>query len=126
MKITDHFIRQEFDCRDGTEYPSKWIQERLVPLCNALEIIRHASGGTIHIISGYRTEKHNKRVGGASSSQHLTGRAVDMMSKEMSALKLGALIETLIAEKMIPDGGLGVYRNWIHYDQRGSRARWRG
>lgn len=37
--------------------------------------------GIMHITSGYRCEELNKLVGGAQSSQHLQGRAVDFICK---------------------------------------------
>lgn len=124
MKVTPHFNLEEFDCRDGTSYPSDWEISRLLPLCEALEKIRAKAGGPIHIASGYRTPAHNKRIGGAKRSQHIYGRAVDIMCRAVSAKKLGQIIERLIKAGEIPDGGLGVYHSWCHYDQRGSRARW--
>jgi uncharacterized protein YcbK (DUF882 family) len=125
MKLTTHFMSEEFGCKDGTEYPVGWIPSRLAPLCEALEVIRTKSGGRpIHIVSGYRTYSHNKRVGGASRSQHMRGTAVDMISRELSPRRLHNLILNLIKEERIPEGGVGSYKSFVHYDQRGYKARW--
>mgnify|MGYP006376259313 CR=1 FL=1 len=129
MIITPNFTRQEFDCKDGTPYPEEWIESRLRPLCEAIEVIREVAGGKpINITSAYRTEAHNKKVGGAKNSEHVKGRAVDIVcrGKGMTAEVLHTIILRLIGEKKIPDGGVGLYHSWVHYDQRGCPARWRG
>jgi hypothetical protein len=43
--VTRHFAVEEFHCHDGTPYPSVWIDERLRPLCSALEALREELGG---------------------------------------------------------------------------------
>jgi len=124
LKVTPHFWIYEFDCRDGTNYPEKWIESRLTPLCKSLELIRAEVGGPLHITSGYRTAVHNRRIGGAMYSQHLTGRAADISPRDVTAARLHLIIDRLIRRGDIPDGGLGKYQTFVHYDQRGYRARW--
>lgn len=126
MEITEHFSREEFDCHDGTPYPKEWIADRLKPLCEALEEMRAIGTGPMHITSGYRTESWNHSVGGAKDSQHVQGRAADIQLFGIPPVVLHAAIERLIEEGKIPDGGLGLYSRWVHYDQRGSHARWKG
>lgn len=43
-----------------------------------LDRYREAVGGPVRIISGYRDPAHNRKVGGASNSQHLYGNAADI------------------------------------------------
>ena len=77
------------------------------------------------INSGYRSPAHNKSVGGKTKSQHLEGRAADIVLHGMSIKQLYLAIEQLIKSGTIPEGGLGLYDRFIHYDQRPSgRARW--
>ena len=45
---------------------------------NILQPIRDHFDKAIHIVSGYRSPGLNKKVGGASNSQHLIGQAVDI------------------------------------------------
>ncbi len=125
MIITPNFNSSEFFCHDGTSYPDIWIEERLKPLCEALEVIRTATGGPLHILSGYRTPEHNKKVGGKAHSQHLEGRAADIASRKMDAKALAKIILFLIANKKLLDGGLGSYNGFVHYDLGPSR-RWHG
>ena len=43
-----------------------------------LDEVREDYGKPMHITSGYRTEAHNKEVGGKKNSSHLKGLAVDV------------------------------------------------
>lgn len=129
QQITEHFWRSEFDCHDGTPYPQAWINDRLLPLCIALEKLRTAVGVPLIIHSGYRTTAYNRRVGGATQSQHLQGRAADIACAVAPA-KVADLLEQMIASPetlmQIPQGGIGRYSTFTHYDIRGTAARWKG
>lgn len=126
MKITSNFIREEFDCRDGTKYPKEWINVRLKPLCEQLEIIRNSVGVPLYILSGYRTPDHNLKVGGKKNSKHIQGIAADIICKGVSGTKLGDIIKRLIEAGNLSDGGLGIYKNFVHYDLRATPFRWVG
>lgn len=122
--ITANFNSIEFDCHDGTPYPEKWIQERLFPLCQDLEKIRSLTNQPIKILSGFRTPSWNVKVGGKIHSQHLEGMAADIVLAGMNPIQLGAAIENLIEQKEISEGGVGIYKTFVHYDRRGEKARW--
>ena len=124
MKITEHFRTEEFDCKDGTPYPEKWISSRLMPLALDLEIIRSQIQVPIRINSGYRTISYNNKVGGALFSQHCQGIAADI-SAEVLVEFLYLTILSLIDQKKIKDGGVGRYKSWVHYDH-GKPRRWTG
>jgi hypothetical protein len=42
----------------------------------------------------------------------------------LSPKHVATVIEVLIAEGKMEEGGLKAYRSWIHYDCRLVRARW--
>lgn len=126
MKLTDHFDSKEFDCKNGTAYPPIWIKDRLQPLAEALEAVRRELGKPLIILSGYRTAAWNQKVGGATGSQHLIGRAADVRCAGLTGAQLAEIFEKLIKDRLIPNGGLGTYSNRVHYDQRLKPARWRG
>lgn len=129
-KITDHFSLEEFACHDEekTPYPKEWIEDRLTPLCQALEVIRGLFNKPVSILSGYRTPLHNTKVGGAKNSEHVQGRAADIRIQGVGVEQLSEKIGQLIQEERIPEGGLGIYPHtgFVHYDIRGLRRRWRG
>ena len=136
MDITQHFQASEFRCKDGTDYPAEWVQDRLTPLCSMLEVIREAAGGrSITVICGYRTPNYNASLAAAghnvaASSFHMQGQAADIAAEGMAASDLHALIHLLYAQGRLPLlGGLGVYPGWCHVDIRqrpadGHLARW--
>lgn len=74
-RLSPHFRREEFDCKDGTR--AKPSPE----LIRKLEVLRGLCGGRpLYIVSGFRTASWNARVGGARNSQHLHNRAADIPS----------------------------------------------
>lgn len=121
--LTRNFKWEEFDCHDGTPVPREyWGNVKMLAL--NLEALRRLVGKPIEITSGYRTRSHNKEVGGAKDSQHLTASAADIKIKGLEPKKVAKLIEDLIEEGVITEGGIGIYPTWVHYDIRGSKARW--
>lgn len=132
MKITPNFSSDEFACHDDTPYPRDWIESRLVPLCETLQVLRDAIARPISIISGYRSPGWNARVGGADHSQHPQGRAADIRVGGMKPAEVHAKVLELHAAGKLPHlGGLGLYLTFVHVDVRppkpdGSLARWTG
>lgn len=123
MKLTKNFDSSEFACKDGTAVPSKYIPN-LQNLVNQLQIIRDHTGLPIVVNSGYRTDKHNKSVGGSPRSQHLTASASDIRCPGISVKDLLKLVDSLIKQGKIKIGGIGIYKTFIHLDIRSSSARW--
>lgn len=123
MQITKHFKSEEFDCHDGTKVPQE-LMPNVIMLCGALEVIRYALDSPLVIVSAYRHPLYNKRIGGAKNSQHLEAKAVDIISSTLTPKEVYYKIETLMNAGHIPQGGLGLYKTFVHYDIRGSKARW--
>jgi len=122
-QVTTNFFWDEFKCHDGTPVPQEF-HKNVIDLCNQLEILRLSIGKEIHINCGYRTLAHNEAVGGARNSQHLVGKAADITVESISPRQLHDHIEMLIREGKMIQGGLGLYPTFVHYDIRGTRARW--
>ena len=62
--------------RGGPKDGDCWVHRDLL---HGLERLREAKGGRpLAIVSGFRDEAHNKRVGGASRSQHTYGHAPEL------------------------------------------------
>ena len=77
IKISEHFRLKELQCKDGTDLV-KYCPETL----EKVEKLRELTQCTACIVtSGYRTPSHNKAIGGASSSTHTQGYAIDCYFK---------------------------------------------
>jgi uncharacterized protein YcbK (DUF882 family) len=95
----------------------------------AFERIRSLYGKPITVVSAYRTESHNRKIGGARHSQHLQGRALDI--KPPKGIKISQFyndIKNHASEFGI--GGIGRYNTFVHIDVRhsssGRLALWSG
>lgn len=125
MKLTENFSKAEFECHDGSEMPND-VFENIKELAKNMQILRDELGVPIHLTNGYRSPAHNKSVGGAKNSMHLYGKACDMKVKGMTPKQVLLVIERLIKEGKMKQGGIGLYNTFIHYDIRGTKARWNG
>lgn len=123
MKLTENFTLEEFACADGTPVPKAFVGAVTV-LATNLQVLRNELGEAIHINSAYRTPAHNKAVGGKVNSQHIKGTAADITCRSKTPKQLAAIIEKLIASGKMQQGGLGRYPSFVHYDIRGTKARW--
>jgi uncharacterized protein YcbK (DUF882 family) len=112
------------------------IPKELIPQADKvlqnLQVLRDAVGKPITIMSGYRSPERNEAVGGAKRSQHMEGNACDIKVKDTDPKDVAKLIEKLIAEGKMCQGGIGIYprstpaEGWVHYDCRNVKARWNG
>lgn len=111
---TLHFRASEFACNCcRQERPNSH-------LLAVLELVRHHFGKRVYVESGYRCSAHNKKVGGAPSSQHLIGTAADIVVEDVLARDVYAFLN-----KVFPDSyGLGSYTSFTHIDVRSIKARW--
>lgn len=123
MKLSRNFSLNEFACKDGTPVPDIYF-DNVLELALNLQVIRGALRKPIYINSAYRTPEHNKHIGGSKNSQHLLCKAADIRSDKKTPQEIYNLIERLISEGKVKEGGLGLYKTFVHYDIRGTKARW--
>ena len=123
MKLTENFDIKEWRCHDGTDVPYNLV-DNVKALAVNLQVLRETVGRPVNIISGYRNPSYNKRIGGAKRSYHMKAMAADIRVKGMTPAEVKATIEGLISDGKMEQGGLGLYKSFVHYDNRGRRARW--
>lgn len=118
---------KELACKDGTEYPEKWRQDRAIKLALVFETIRSVWNRPIQILSAYRSPSWNRKIGGARFSQHMQGRALDLHPPNGVEVKeFYDTIKEFAGELGI--GGLGLYKTFVHVDIRPTDklVTWRG
>lgn len=123
MRLTKNFTRREFKSKDGAQMPED-VLCNIKDLADNLQVLRDFLGEPVRINSAYRSEAHNKAVGGSKTSQHLLGKAADIKVKGIDTKDVYLIIESLIKDGKMTEGGLGLYNTFVHYDIRGTRARW--
>jgi hypothetical protein len=122
---------KELACKDGTPYPSEFIRDRRVyTLAAVFEAIRRLCGDKpITITSAFRTIEWNRKIGGAYHSQHVQGRALDLIPpRGFTVQGFYDLIRANHRELGVT--GIGKYRTFVHVDIRstpsGRLVVWRG
>lgn len=92
--------------------PPDSIKENLKALCeNVLEPLRNKLDSPIIISSGYRCERLNKTIGGAKTSQHLYGMAVDFTSVKDAVEFVFQVIKESDLEY---DQVIQEFNKWVH------------
>lgn len=84
---------------------------------NIFQPLKEHFNSAIHISSGYRSAELNKAIGGASSSQHCLGEAmdIDMDGSTISNAQIFNWIkDNLIFDQMIWEGGTDANPDWVH------------
>lgn len=115
-KVSKNFTVLEFACKDGSD--RILIDTYLVSF---LQFLRDYYKLSININSAYRTPEYNKKIGGASESQHVEGKAVDFVVTGKTPKEIYDYLDKVLNW----DGGLGLYSSFVHIDT-GSKRRWRG
>lgn len=126
-KLSKNFWLYEFDCRDGTPVPEELEEDLKAFVEKNLQPLREFLDSRIFITSAYRTPEYNKAVGGVKNSYHLYDKgafAVDLMVQGVDPPIVKIVLEGLIRLGVIDEGGIGLYSNFVHYDNRGYKARW--
>ena len=129
---SEHLSWDELACHDRlkTGYPIQWRKDRAIELAAAFERIRAICGFPLVVNSAYRTAVFNDSIGGATHSQHVQGRALDLHPSAGGLRALQALrgaAETARGEGLLR--GIGIYEGLVHIDTRPgtmARATWRG
>jgi zinc D-Ala-D-Ala carboxypeptidase len=101
-----NFLPEEFDCKGTGKYFHN------PELLDYVQTLRTRVGRPFSINSAYRDPEHNRRVGGATKSQHLLGNAVDIALEGHDRKQLLRMAIDLGAK------GIGFGRTFLHVDLR--------
>lgn len=113
--LSKNFSRHEFACKCGCGFDTVDAE-----LLRILQSVRDHFGRAVTITSACRCETHNARVGGTSGSQHLRGRAGDIVVSGVEPVMVADYINRMDSER----NGIGRYSDFTHVDTRTGRARW--
>lgn len=134
MMLSPHFSEVELQDRRHRRWLEPDSRARYETLARrTLEVVRDAVGGPLVVISGERMESRT-----AASSRHMPpalrrdlaerslDAAADISTGKRSPLQLAFIVLRLMAQREIPAGGVGLYRSFVHVDDRGTLRFWRG
>lgn len=114
-KLSAHFKQSEFDCKGKGCCDKTYIDDRLVEM---LERLREKLGKSINVNSGYRCLIHNTAVGGDRNSNHMKGKAADLIVKGVSAADVAKAAESV--------GFMGIIlytkKNFVHVAVRETKS----
>ena len=125
--LSEHFVLGEFTRSKYPEVyniPSHEAIANLKRVCEWLEVLRERVGHSIIINSGYRSPQLNRKVGGAATSNHLTGCAVDIRTNGMEqAICYAAILIDYAKETQQDYDELLIEKNrygavWLHFAVR--------
>lgn len=121
-KLSENFKASEFSCHGSGCCNSVLIDEKLIEY---VQKIRDHFKKPVTINSGYRCEKHNKNVGGASGSRHVKGQAADIVVKDVAPAEVAKYAESIGVK------GIGLYETatdgyFVHIDTRTTKSFWYG
>ena len=125
--LSQHFVLGEFTRSKYPEVyniPSHVAIANMKRLCVWLEVLRERVGHSIIINSGYRSPQLNRKVGGAATSNHLTGCAVDIRTSGFEqAIEYAAILIAYATESNQDYDELLIEKNrygaiWLHFAVR--------
>ncbi len=115
--LSANFSRSEFRCKGkACGCTLDTVDAGLLEL---LEEIRLNFGAKVKINSGCRCVAYNAHIGGSKNSQHLLGRAADIVVEGISPDEVADF-----ADNILEAPGLGRYNSFSHIDSRTGKARW--
>lgn len=117
MRLSNNFNMSEFESKDNKKMPLD-VSYNIIKLSQQLQYLRDYTDRPIKINSAYRSKEHNKKIGGVKSSQHVLGKAADIVVKGLEPKLVYEIIEDLIDKGDMLQGGLGLYDTFVHYDIR--------
>jgi zinc D-Ala-D-Ala carboxypeptidase len=102
-----------------TEMPLYSVLKNLFKIAIVLQNYRNLllDNSPIIITSGWRSEKYNKKIGGAKNSYHIQGMALDFVCTKLKPEEVQKILNP------IHKGGMEFAPTWTHIDIRNERTR---
>lgn len=114
MRLSRNFKLEEFECGCGKCVTT--ASDISANLVYQLQKLRDSFGLPIKIASGYRCKEHNLAIGGAPRSQHMRGKAVDIITNHYTPVDRYRLIQLIF--RMNTFNGVGIGSGKLHVDTR--------
>ena len=128
MQLSKHLSRAEFERSDAaTNYGisnsmnSGQLAKAMALAENCFEPIREHLGKPIRVNSGYRSPAVNKRIGGALTSQHSLGEAIDLDLHDRDLFEW--IIDNVVFDQLIAEFPSAGKASWFHISFREGRNR---
>ena len=104
----EYFTREELAC------PCCGACEMDEGFVHQLNVAREFAGIPFRINSGFRCEKHNRKVGGSPRSRHPLGQAVDIHA--VSSRDRFVILQALLVAGLV---SFSIAKTYIHVDSFG-------
>jgi hypothetical protein len=119
-RISKYFNVGEATKGDPERTPSKGgeVARNILKMAAELDKLREAYGKPIRVTSWYRPAAINRRVGGASQSQHIHGRGVDICPVDGDIHQFQEWCD----EHWYGALGYGAHRGFVHLDNRNGKG----
>ena len=101
---------------DNTPNPTQ-VEAMKITAEKIFEPLREFVGGSIKVTSMFRSAALNEAIGGAKSSQHMKGQAMDLddvYGRKTNAEMYQWIKENLNFDQLIWEFGTDMNPNWIH------------
>lgn len=104
--------------------PPKKMWKKMAPTLRIIDQMAGEMGAPVkEIISAYRSPQYNYAVRGKSRSLHMANQAVDVIFRGVSPYHVASVARHLRSQRRF-EGGVGLYRSFVHVDTRGYNADW--
>lgn len=127
QQLTPNFTLSEFTTSQTaaraniSNDPTPQVLKALTNTATQLELVRTLLGTAVLISSGYRSPAVNKAVGGAGSSQHLTGEAADFTAPRFGTPR--EIVAKIKASNIDYDQLILEFDRWVHISFKQSTNR---
>ena len=117
-------VRPHYNEKAGVanNIPPEFLWPEIVSTLTIMDELRSRLNSKCTPLSIYRSKAYNTVIGGASRSQHMRNRAIDLKFDCGSDLAFKEALK--MREEGLFRGGVGWYPSFIHLDTRGYNSTW--